>query len=78
MNFNIYLDDQLGAELTEAAKVNKKSRNALIRDAVALWLKTHKNSQWPDDVLAFEGIPDFPAFEAQRDDLGSPKDDPFA
>ena len=26
-------------------------------------------SQWSDDILSHEGIPDFPAFESYRDEL---------
>lgn len=78
MNFNIYIDDQLGERLTEVAKTSKKSRNALIREAVALWLKTNEKSQWPEEVLKFEGIEDFPTFESHREDLATTKDDPFA
>lgn len=78
MNFNLYLDDQLGERLTEVAKENKKSRNALIREAISLWLRTHEKSQWPDEVMEFEGVPDFPAFESYRKDLAEAREDPFA
>jgi len=29
-------------------------------------------SQWPEIVLSYEGIPDFPAFESYRDELLPP------
>jgi hypothetical protein len=29
-------------------------------------------SQWPDTVLSYEGIPDFPTFESYRDELLPP------
>lgn len=31
-------------------------------------------SQWPDIVLSYEGIPDFPAFESHRDELLQPRE----
>lgn len=78
MNFNIYLDDQLGEQLIEATKDTHKSRNALIREAIALWLKHNKNTTWSETINNFEGIEDFPAFESHRDQLPPPKEDPFA
>ena len=78
MNFNIYIDDQLGEKLTNVAKTSKKSRNAIIREAVSLWLKVNEKSEWPDEILSYKGLPDFPAFESHRDDLAEAKDDPFA
>ena len=78
MNFNIYLDDRLGERLIIATKESHKSRNALIREAVDLWLKTNENSSWSKQILEFEGVADFPAFESYRDELKNVKDDPFA
>lgn len=78
MNFNIYIDDQLGERLTEVAKASKQSRNALIREAISAWLSVNEKSQWPDEVMQFQGVRDFPAFESYRDDLKPAQDDPFA
>jgi len=78
MNFNVYLDDDLGSRLLEAAKESQKSRNGLIREAIDLWLKTKQTTEWPDEIMQFTGIGDFPAFESHRMDLTSPKADPFA
>ena len=77
MNFNIYLDDQLGEQLVAATKDTHKSRNAVIREAIALWLKHNRNTQWPDSINTYEGIKDFPAFESHREHLKPPKEDPF-
>jgi hypothetical protein len=30
--------------------------------------------QWPEIVLSYEGIPDFPAFESYRDELLPPRE----
>lgn len=32
------------------------------------------NSQWPEAILSYEGSPDFPAFEASRDELLPPRE----
>ena len=78
MNFNIYLDDQTGQQLTQAAKQSGESRNALVRQAVSEWLRRQTTPQWPDEVLAFKGTADMPLFEASRDRLTPPAIDPFA
>lgn len=77
MNFNVYLDDKTGAELSRLAKSLGKSRNALVRQAVEDWLK-HQEPHWPEAVLAFEGLPDMPPFESHRNGLRLPEDDPLA
>jgi predicted transcriptional regulator len=78
MNFNIYLDDETGQQLNKVAKKAGESRNALVRQAVGEWLKKHGKPQWPEDVLAFNGLADMPPFEASRDRLRPPVADPLA
>ncbi len=78
MNFNIYLDDETGEQLTSAADLAGESRNALIRKAVGEWLCRHAQPRWPDVVLHFQGIADVPAFEAGRERLEHPVADPLA
>ncbi len=77
MNFNIYLDDETGLQLNKVAKKVGESRNALVRQAVAEWLKRQGKSQWSADLLAFNGMPDLPEFEASRDRLQPPAEDPL-
>ena len=78
MNFNIYLDDETGRRLKQAAKRVGESRNALVRQAVSSWLNRHVKPQWPDEVLAFKGMADAPPFEATRGRLKPPVPDPLA
>jgi hypothetical protein len=78
MHFNIYLDDDTGARLTEAAKQAGENRNAVIRRAVQEWLARRGTPQWPEAVLSFNGEPEMPAFEAGRAHLGPANADPFA
>lgn len=78
MNFNIYLDDDTGQRLKQAAEQLQESKNALVRQAVGEWLNRQGKAQWPDEVLAFQGIADMPLFEAGRDRLKPPVADPLA
>ena len=79
MNFNIYLDNALGAALARLAKRRKVARNALIRQAVEdLLAKESRGEGWSDAVLSWQGEPDFPPFESQRSKLMSSAEDPLA
>lgn len=78
MNFNIYLDDETGQQLKQAAEQLHESKNAVIRQAVRDWLSRQGKPQWPDEVLAFKGMADMPLFEASRERLKPPADDPLA
>ncbi len=78
MHFNIYLDDALGQQLTAEAQRAGASRNALIRKAIGEWLARQAQPQWPDAVMAFNGLPDMPTFESHRGHLTAPVDDPLA
>lgn len=78
MNFNIYLDEDLGGRLLEVAKESQKSRNGLIREAIDMWLQTKELNDWPDEIMHFKGINGLPSFESYRDELTSATDDPFA
>jgi len=70
MNFNVYINDELGHQLAHVAETEGKSRNALIRDALSFYLKNHTNQCWPNEVLNFSGIrQDFPSFESFRSEL---------
>ncbi|TDQ40553.1 CopG family transcriptional regulator [Tepidicella xavieri] len=78
MHFNIYLDDATGRQLDAMAKQAGESRNALIRKAVGEWLARQSQPQWPQAVLNFKGMAEMPSFEAGRDRLKPPVDDPLA
>lgn len=78
MHFNIYLDDETGQQLNAVAQQIGQSRNALIREAVKEWLARHVRPQWPEAVMEFQGAPDMLPFEAGRELLKPPADDPLA
>jgi len=78
MNFNIYLDSQLGAALKRLAKRRKLTRNALIRKAVEELLeKEIRSEQWSEAVLQWQGDPKFTPFESHRAKLDEPAQDPL-
>jgi predicted transcriptional regulator len=78
MNFNIYLDSEIGAALKRLAKRRKLTRNALIRKAVEELLEKETHSQeWSEAVLQWQGDPTFVPFESHRAKLAEPALDPF-
>lgn len=79
MNFNVYLDPDLGKALTRLAKRKKVARNALVRQAVEdLLAKESTSDSWSPGVLEWQGEQGFAPFEAHRDELRAPADDPLA
>jgi len=78
MHFNVYIDDQTGRQLTDFAQQSGQTRNALIRIAVQDWLARRNQPQWPDVVMNFTSMDDMPPFEAGRDKLKPPLNDPLA
>lgn len=78
MNFNIYLDSQLGAALRRLAKRRKLTRNALIRKAVEELLEKETHSEeWSEAVLQWQGDPKFTPFESHRAKLAESAQDPL-
>ena len=70
MHFSIYLDDKTGQRLNEVAKVSGKSHDVLIRDAIELCMgMVYETAPWPEDVMTFQGMDDFPPFENHRTEL---------
>ena len=77
MNFNVYVDDITADKLKRLARKTGASRNALVRQAIAVYLERGA-SEWPAIVTAFEGDESMRAFETARTELAAPADDPFA
>jgi len=77
LNFNVYIDKQTGERLDRLAQARRMSRNALIREALAHFVKRGAESQWPQEVLDFSGIPEARPFEHARRGLRAPRKDPF-
>jgi predicted transcriptional regulator len=79
MNFNIYLDNVLGAALKRLARRRKMTRNALIREAVQeLVNKETRSQEWSAEVMEWQGDTEFAPFESHRAQLVEPTEDPLA
>jgi Ribbon-helix-helix protein, copG family len=78
MNFNIYVNDELGHKLTSFAQIEGKSRNALIREALDYYFAQKSYITWSDSILDFQGINDFSGFEELRTELKEPDNNVFA
>ena len=59
MNFSIYLNQKTGKELDAIAKKERVSRNSLIAEAIELLLKSRKKQEWSEEVLKWQGCPEF-------------------
>ncbi|MDJ0592787.1 MAG: ribbon-helix-helix protein, CopG family [Pleurocapsa sp. MO_226.B13] len=73
MNFSVYLNEDLGKKLDAIAQKEQVSRNSLIAEAVSLLLEKRKRQQWSQEILEWQGCPEFnlPGDE----DLLLPKED---
>ena len=72
MNISIYLEAPLAKKTQQYADKMGTTRNAIIREAVKVWIIQHEVSVWPKSVLNFEGVYDFPPFEEGRDNFVAP------
>lgn len=77
MNFHVYLDEDLGRQVEKICHTTHKKRNTIIREALRLYLQQQKRSVWPDTVLSFKGMKDFPPFELSRQELSNELREPF-
>ncbi len=73
MNFSVHLSDDLVERLNRSAQEIGKTRNALIREAVAQWLERRQPQRWPAEVMNFKGIRRFKRFEDSRKELKPPR-----
>lgn len=77
MNFNIYLNKDMGAALNRVAKDQHRSRNSIISEALEEWLHNHAKARWPADFFEFAPIDDVPDFKGLRNELSTPLEDPL-
>lgn len=66
MNFSIHIDDVTARRLKEEAARRRQTRNAVITLAVKQWLEREQHTEWPIDLLQFEGVPQLQPFESHR------------
>lgn len=74
MNFNIYIDDEIGQKLENICQLTGKKRNTLIREALEAWLSQHPIPQWTPSIQEWSGDPEGIPFESHRDELKEPLD----
>lgn len=72
MNFNIYIDDELGQKLENLCQLTGKKRNTLIREALEAWLLQYPMQEWPNSIQKWSGEPQVIAFESYRNELKEP------
>jgi Arc/MetJ-type ribon-helix-helix transcriptional regulator len=69
VKITIYLKEWLVDALDRSAREIGRSRSALVREAVEQWLaRRSERAGWPTSVRDWQGVPDFPPFEAARVD----------
>jgi hypothetical protein len=73
MNFSIHPSNEMVKRLDRAASETGKTRNALVREAVAEWLDRRRVSNWPPSVMSFRGLQGVTRFEESRKELRPPK-----
>lgn len=79
MNFSIHIDQPTARDLENLVKKTKKTRNALINEALRTFLETQRRSQWPRKVKELAGAAkDLLPFEDLRNELLIPPADPLA
>ena len=66
VNFSIHLDDHTSSALKKVAAKQGRTRNSIIAEAVRRWLAQADRTQWPKELLEWQGDPALPPFESHR------------
>jgi predicted transcriptional regulator len=77
MNFNLYLEDELGRKVNSIIKETGRKRNEILREAIANWVKEHFDKKWPASITNFEGCKDYIEPQDLRSELKKPNDKGF-
>jgi hypothetical protein len=59
--------------LERAVSETGKTRNSLVREAVAKWLDRRRMSKWPPSVMSLKGLKGITRFEESRKELRPPR-----
>ena len=75
MQITIDLPEDLTQSLLDRANQREISLEVLILQSLHQIVRTTQDQafSWPDLVLAYQGIPDFPEFESYRNELLPPR-----
>jgi hypothetical protein len=76
MQIMIDLPPDLEQNLIRQAAQSNIPLQTLILQALRQMIQTQPTtaSQWPETILSYKGIPDFPAFESYREELLPPRE----
>lgn len=71
MKITIDLPPDLEQDLIRHATQSNVPLQSLVLQALRQLIQTATGSisHWPDTILSYEGVPDFPSFESYRDQL---------
>ncbi|WP_443029212.1 hypothetical protein [Spirulina sp. CS-785/01] len=69
MEISINLPPDLEQDLMRQAKQANVSLQTLIFQALRHNIPTQQTVQWPEAILSYQGVPDFPALESYRDEF---------
>jgi hypothetical protein len=71
MQLTIDLPQDLEQELVQQAALSNVSIQTLVLQTLRQRISSSpvKPSPWPDAILSYQGVLDFPAFESYRDEL---------
>jgi len=74
MQITINLPPDLQQDLIRQAEQSNISLSTLILQVLRHTMQAPPISayQWPEAILSYQGVPDFPAFESYRDELIPP------
>lgn len=77
MNFTVYIEDFMAEKVIAVAKIQGKTRNAIVREALEEWYERHAISHWEPGFFDFEPISDLPDFSNYRLEFKPLKEDPL-
>ena len=74
MQLTIDLPQDLEQDLILQATQSNIPLQTLVLQAIRQLIQAKPIAQWPDEILNYQGDPDFPAFESYRDELLPPRE----
>ncbi|AMA10257.1 hypothetical protein [Picosynechococcus sp. PCC 73109] len=76
MQITIDLPPDLEQDLIRQAEQSNAPLQTFILQALRQMIQppSVSTSQWPESILSYDGIPDFPQFESYRDELLPPSE----
>jgi hypothetical protein len=63
MNFNIYVNKEMGKKIARMAKAMRLSRKSIVNEELEDWLNKQASSKWPKGFFDFDPVEDIPNFK---------------